>query len=225
MSQASVAELTPLTSCQSYTGTSVDSCRCHLGTAEMLSRHRSDTLPPKLLGHLAEGGGADSVGPFMLRLSGAGFAHCAPGPETSVWPGAQTLYLGGWAETYSMSHSGLLLKDQEKHSPCAFFGPHLNGQPFRFQRFSSLLTLGLSCGVFLLHSQYLFPWNTKKKKKIFEQTPTMWEAVSSSADQYCVDCFVLHLLVFPNVSPHVLACCTVLSFWHICKCLLSMCSG
>lgn len=93
MSQACVAELTSLSSCQSYKGTSVDSSHCHLGTTEMLSLHRSDNFPPKLLSHLAEGGRADSVGPFLLRLSGAGFAHCVPGPETLVWPGAQTLYL------------------------------------------------------------------------------------------------------------------------------------
>ncbi|TNN04369.1 hypothetical protein fugu_001398 [Takifugu bimaculatus] len=79
-----VAELTPLSSCQSYKGTSVDSSHCHLGTTEMLSLRRSDTLPQKLLGHLAEGGGANSLSPFMLRFSGAGFAHYAPGPETSV---------------------------------------------------------------------------------------------------------------------------------------------
>lgn len=91
MSQACVAELTPLSSCQSYKGTSVDSSHCHLGTTEMLSLRRSDTLPQKLLGHLAEGGGANSLSPFMLRFSGAGFAHYAPGPETSVWSGAQPL--------------------------------------------------------------------------------------------------------------------------------------
>lgn len=84
MSQACVAELTPLSSCQSYKGTSLDSSLCHLGTTEMLSLRRSGTIPPKLLAHLAEGEGADCVGPFMLRLSGAGFAHCASGPETSV---------------------------------------------------------------------------------------------------------------------------------------------
>lgn len=94
MSQACVAELTPLSSCQSYKGTSVDSSHCHL---EMLSLRRADTLPRKLLGHLAEGGGADSLSHFMLRFSGAGFAHYAPGPETSVWSGAQTLPEGmGW---------------------------------------------------------------------------------------------------------------------------------
>lgn len=85
MPQAFVAELTPLSSCQSYKGTSADSSHCHLGTTEMLSLRRSDTLPQKLLGHLVEGGGANSLSPFMLRFSGAGIAHYAPGPETSVW--------------------------------------------------------------------------------------------------------------------------------------------
>lgn len=81
-----VAELTPLSPRLSYKGTSADSSHLHLGAVEMLSLGRSDPLPQKLLAHLAEGGGGDlcSLSPCMLRLSGAGFAYYAPGPETSV---------------------------------------------------------------------------------------------------------------------------------------------
>lgn len=70
----------------SYRGTSADSSHLHLGAVEMLSLGRSDPLPHKLLAHLAEAGGGDlrSLSPCMLRLSGAGFAYYAPGPETSV---------------------------------------------------------------------------------------------------------------------------------------------
>ncbi len=86
LSRGGVAELTPLSSRRSYVGTSTDSSHLHLGAAEMLSLSRSDPLPQKLLAHLAEGGGADlrSLSPYMLRLSGAGIAYYAPGPETSV---------------------------------------------------------------------------------------------------------------------------------------------
>lgn len=87
----SVAELPPLSpggggGGLSYKGTSADSSHLHLGTVEMLSLGRSDPLPHKLLAHLAEAGGGDlrSLSPCMLRLSGAGFAYYAPGPETSV---------------------------------------------------------------------------------------------------------------------------------------------
>ncbi|XP_069563718.1 phospholipid-transporting ATPase IH-like isoform X1 [Brachyistius frenatus] len=81
-----VAELTPLSFRRPYKGMSADSSHLHLGAAETLSLCRSDPLPQKLLAHLAEGAGADlcSLSPYMLRLSGAGFAYCAPGPETSV---------------------------------------------------------------------------------------------------------------------------------------------
>lgn len=84
-----VAELPPLSpsgGVLSYRGTSTDSSHLHLGTVEMLSLGRSDPLPHKLLAHLAEAGGGDlrSLSPCMLRLSGAGFAYYAPGPETSV---------------------------------------------------------------------------------------------------------------------------------------------
>lgn len=81
-----VAELTPLSSRRSFKGTSSDSSHLHLGAAEALALHRSDPLPHKLLAHLTEGGGADlcALSPYVLRLSGAGFAHYAPGPETSV---------------------------------------------------------------------------------------------------------------------------------------------
>lgn len=182
MSQVCVAELTPLSSCQSYKGTSVDSSHCHFGTTEMLSLHRSDTLPPKLLGHLTDGGCADSVGPFLLRLSGPGFAHYAPGPETSVWPAAQTLYPSEWAETCSMSYSGLLLKDQEKHSPCAFSGLHLIGQPFRFHPFTSHLTLGLSCGFWFTPSLCFHEIQTKKENLI--------DNVSEQNQNYVRSCFI-----------------------------------
>ncbi|GLD51980.1 phospholipid-transporting ATPase IH-like isoform X1 [Lates japonicus] len=86
LSWGGVVELTPLSSRRSYKGTSTDSSHLHLGAAETLSLRRSDPLPQKLLAHLAEGGGADlcSLSPYMLRLSGAGFAYHAPGPETSV---------------------------------------------------------------------------------------------------------------------------------------------
>lgn len=85
----SVAELPPLSpggGILSYRGTSADSSLLHLGAVEMLSLGRSDPLPHKLLAHLAEAGGGDlrSLSPCMLRLSGAGFAYYAPGPETSV---------------------------------------------------------------------------------------------------------------------------------------------
>lgn len=86
LSRGGVAESTPLSSRRSYKGTSAGSSHLHLGAAETLSLRRSDPLPQKLLVHLAEGGGADlcSLSPYVLRLSGAGFAYCAPGPETSV---------------------------------------------------------------------------------------------------------------------------------------------
>ncbi|KAF1382743.1 hypothetical protein PFLUV_G00146930 [Perca fluviatilis] len=81
-----VAKLTPLSSRRSLKDTSTDSSQLHLCTAEMLSLCRSDPFPQKLLVHLAEGGGADlcSLSPYVLHLSGAGFAYYAPGPETSV---------------------------------------------------------------------------------------------------------------------------------------------
>lgn len=86
LAQGGVAELTPLSSRRSSKGRSADSSHLLLGVAETLSLCRSDPLPQKLLAHLAEGGGADfcSLSPYMLRLSGAGIAHYAPGPETSV---------------------------------------------------------------------------------------------------------------------------------------------
>ncbi|TDH06770.1 hypothetical protein EPR50_G00116390 [Perca flavescens] len=81
-----VAKLTPLSSRRSLKDTSTDSSQLHLCAAEMLSLRRSDPFPQKLLVRLAEGGGADlcSLSPYVLRLSGAGFAYYAPGPETSV---------------------------------------------------------------------------------------------------------------------------------------------
>lgn len=84
--QGGVAELTPLSSHRSSKGRSMDSSHFHLSAVEMLSLRRSDPFPQKLLAHLAEGEGADlcSLSPCMLRLSGAGFACYAPGPETSV---------------------------------------------------------------------------------------------------------------------------------------------
>lgn len=88
-----MADLTPLSSRRSFKGTSTDSSHLHLGALETLSLRRSDPLPQKLLAHLAEGGGADlrSLSPYVLRLSGAGFAYYAPGPETSVWTQTKTL--------------------------------------------------------------------------------------------------------------------------------------
>ncbi|XP_007555549.1 probable phospholipid-transporting ATPase IH isoform X1 [Poecilia formosa] len=82
----SAAELTPLSFRRSYKGRSTDSTLLHLGAAETLSLRSSSPLPQKLLAHLAEGGGSDltSLSPYMLRLSGAGFAYYAPGPETPV---------------------------------------------------------------------------------------------------------------------------------------------
>lgn len=73
-------------SCCLRKGTSTGSSHRQLGAVEMLSIRRSDPLPQKLLAHLAEGGRSDlcSLSPYMLRLSGAGFAYYAPGPETSV---------------------------------------------------------------------------------------------------------------------------------------------
>lgn len=86
LSVAVVAESTPLSSPLSCKGASTDSSRLHLAAAQVLSLRRSDPLPQKLLVHLTEGGGADlrPLSPYMLRLSGAGFAYYAPGPETSV---------------------------------------------------------------------------------------------------------------------------------------------
>lgn len=81
-----VAELTPLSSRRSYRSTSANSSHLHLSAAEALSLRMADTLPQKILTHLAEGGAADryTLSPYLLRLSGAGFAHYAPGPETTV---------------------------------------------------------------------------------------------------------------------------------------------
>lgn len=119
LSLDAAAESTPLSSRGSYKGTSADSSHVHLGPVEMLSLHRSDPLPQKLLAHLAEAGRADlcSLSPYMLRLSGAGFAYYAPGPETSVWPRAWTLYV---YESHRLNHTvyptmcdqALHLKDQ-----------------------------------------------------------------------------------------------------------------
>ncbi|KAK2839992.1 hypothetical protein Q5P01_013732 [Channa striata] len=85
-SQGGLAELTPLSSYQSYKATSTDSSHLHLGAAETLSLRRCDPLPQILLAHLAEGRGADlrPLSPYVLHLSGAGIAYYAPGPETSV---------------------------------------------------------------------------------------------------------------------------------------------
>ncbi|MEQ2211472.1 hypothetical protein XENOCAPTIV_002634, partial [Xenoophorus captivus] len=82
----SVAELAPLSFRQSYKGRNTNSTLLHLGAAETLSLHSSSPLPQKLLAHLSEGGRSDlsSLSPYMLRLSGAGFAYYAPGPETPV---------------------------------------------------------------------------------------------------------------------------------------------
>lgn len=85
-------------------------------------------------------------------------------------------------ETYSMSYSGLLLKDQEKHSPCAFYGLHLNGQPFRFQSFSSHLTLGLSCGFYFTPSLCFL--EIQKKKKI------LFDNISEQNQNYVRSCFI-----------------------------------
>lgn len=94
LSRGLPAELTPLSSRRSCKGTSPGSSHLHLSAVEMLSLRSSDPLPQKLLAHLAEGGGADlcALSPYMVRLSGAGFAYYAPGPETSVWR-TQTLKL------------------------------------------------------------------------------------------------------------------------------------
>lgn len=119
LSLDAAAESTPLSSRGSYKGTSADSSHLHLGAVEMLSLRRSDPLPQKLLAHLAEAGRADlcSLSPYMLRLSGAGFAYYAPGPETSVWPRAWTLCV---YESHRLNHTvyptmcdqALHLKDQ-----------------------------------------------------------------------------------------------------------------
>ncbi|XP_061649295.1 phospholipid-transporting ATPase IH-like isoform X5 [Phyllopteryx taeniolatus] len=71
---------------RAYKGASVDSSQLQLAGAETSSLRASDPLPQKLLARLAEGGRADlrSLSPCMLRLSGAGVAYYAPGPETSV---------------------------------------------------------------------------------------------------------------------------------------------
>ncbi|XP_033842587.1 phospholipid-transporting ATPase IH-like isoform X1 [Periophthalmus magnuspinnatus] len=81
-----VAELTPLSSRRSYRSTSANSSHLHLSAAEALSLRLSDPLPQKILTRLTERGGADvyTLSPYLLRLSGAGFAHYAPGPETTV---------------------------------------------------------------------------------------------------------------------------------------------
>lgn len=81
-----VAEWSTLSFGRSCKGTSTESSRLNLGAAEKLPVLRSDRLPHKLLAHLADGAAADlcSLSAYMLRLSGAGFAYYAPGPETSV---------------------------------------------------------------------------------------------------------------------------------------------
>lgn len=76
-----VAELTPLASRGSYKSTSANSSHLHLSAAEALSLCMSDPLPPKILTHLTDRG---ALSPYWFRLSGAGFAHYAPGPETTV---------------------------------------------------------------------------------------------------------------------------------------------
>lgn len=147
-----VADVTPLSSRRSSKGRSTDSSHLHLSAAEMLSLRTSDPLPQKLLAHLAEGERADlcSLSPCMLRLSGAGFAYYAPGPETSVWTWMHTLKLcarESCGQTrHKMCSQNLHLKDQgfpkyKKYkiqtniinsSPCAFSGIHLTGEPFRY---------------------------------------------------------------------------------------------
>lgn len=194
MSQACVVELTPLSSCQSYKGTSVDSSHCHLGTTEMLSLHRSDTLPPKLLGHLAEGGGADSVGPFMLRLSGAGFAHYAPGPETSVWPGAQTLYLSKWVKLTACPTVVCFSRIKKNIHHVHFLGFTWMDNPLDFSLFLLILLWVYLVGFISLPVFVSLKYKKNKQKKPYlitsqNKTRTMWEAVSSTAGLYCVDRF------------------------------------
>ncbi|KAM9447929.1 LOW QUALITY PROTEIN: phospholipid-transporting ATPase IH-like [Salvelinus alpinus] len=88
--QGSVAELTPVLSCPSGPSSkrkSTDSSHLHIRVPKPLPLLRSESFPHKLLlAHWTDGGGADrcTLSPYMLRLSGAGFAYYAPGPETFV---------------------------------------------------------------------------------------------------------------------------------------------
>ncbi|KAJ3610758.1 hypothetical protein NHX12_022849 [Muraenolepis orangiensis] len=70
-------------------GRGADSAQVHLGVPEAPGVGGSEPLPHRLLpGQWPEGGGPmglrSSAGPRALRLSGAGIAYYAPGPETSV---------------------------------------------------------------------------------------------------------------------------------------------
>lgn len=124
----SVAAVTPLSFCRSCKGTSADSSHLHLGTAESLSLCRSDPLPQKLLAHLAESRGTElcPLSPYMLRLSGAGFAYYAPGPETSVWTQMQTLKLLHLRDPWITQRRHVQTHLKHGHSmlssPCAFLG-------------------------------------------------------------------------------------------------------
>ncbi|XP_030199971.1 probable phospholipid-transporting ATPase IH isoform X1 [Gadus morhua] len=83
------ADSTPLPShYRLLKGHAADSSRIHLGVPETSALGMPEPFPQKLLlAQRPKGGGPDlcsAVGPCVLRLSGAGFAYYAPGPETSV---------------------------------------------------------------------------------------------------------------------------------------------
>ena len=83
------ADSTPLPShYRLLKGHAADSSRIHLGVPETSALGMPEPFPQKLLlAQRPKGGGPDlcsAVSPCVLRLSGAGFAYYAPGPETSV---------------------------------------------------------------------------------------------------------------------------------------------
>lgn len=160
----SVAAVTPLSFCRSCKGTSADSSHLHLGTAESLSLCRSDPLPQKLLAHLAESGGTElcPLSPYMLRLSGAGFAYCAPGPETSVWTQMQTLKLLHLRDPWITQRRHVQTHLKHGHSmlssPCAFLGYTWVKNPLDS---IALTPNSHTCLIFFFFSFFFLVWFSK----------------------------------------------------------------
>lgn len=212
----SVAAVTPLSFCRSCKGTSADSSHLHLGTAESLSLCRSDPLPQKLLAHLAESRGTElcPLSPYMLRLSGAGFAYYAPGPETSVWTQMQTLKLLHLRDPWITQRRHVQTHLKHGHSmlssPCAFLGYTWVKNPL-----DSIALTPNSHTCLIFFSFFFFgliqqiPCSDSYLKKFMSKRRTMCENASRTVELCRLNCWTF---LYFLVSFSVWHSCLVLHF-------------
>lgn len=210
----SVAAVTPLSFCRSCKGTSADSSHLHLGTAESLSLCRSDPLPQKLLAHLAESGGTElcPLSPYMLRLSGAGFAYYAPGPETSVWTQMQTLKLLHLRDPWITQRRHVQTHLKHGHSmlssPCAFLGYTWVKNPLDS---IALTPNSHTCLIFIYFFGLIqqIPCSDSYLKKFMSKRRTMCENASRTVELCRLNCWTF---LYFLVSFSVWHSCLVLHF-------------